>query len=83
MFLFRSISDEPRVEISGLVVDVGLRSQGVGDRLLARAEEWANEKRLCEIEHRYHVIERAHMFYERHGYQHTKTQKSFRKLLDE
>jgi hypothetical protein len=28
------------------------------------------------------VRERAHAFYERHGYRHSKTQKSFRKTLD-
>jgi GNAT superfamily N-acetyltransferase len=83
VFVFRSIADEPRVEISGLVVDERLRSQGIGDRLLSRAEQWAREKGCHEIGLRCNVIrERAHVFYERHGYRHTKTQKSFRKLLD-
>ena len=83
MFVFRSIADEPRVEISGLVVDERLRSQGIGEKLLARAEQWAREKGYRTIGLRCNVIRaRAHAFYERHGYQHVKTQKSFRKIMD-
>ncbi len=82
VFVFRSIAGEPRVEISGLVVDENLRSQGIGAKLLVRAEQWACEKGCRVIGLRCNVIrERAHVFYERHGYQHAKTQKSFRKLL--
>lgn len=83
MFVFRSIVDEPRVEISGFVVDQDLRSQGIGDKLLEAAEQWAREKGYRSIGLRCNVIrERAHAFYERHGYQHAKTQKSFRKIMD-
>jgi GNAT superfamily N-acetyltransferase len=83
VFVFRSIVDEPRAELSGLVVDESVRSQGIGEKLLERAEQWAREKRCGVIGLRCNVIrERAHMFYERHGYQHMKTQKSFRKVLE-
>ena len=83
VFLFRSIVDEPRVELSGLVVDEHVRSQGIGEKLLSRAEEWAREKGCRVVGLRCNVIrERAHAFYERHGYKSTKTQKSFRKILE-
>jgi GNAT superfamily N-acetyltransferase len=50
--------------------------------LLGRAERWAREKGCRAIGLRSNVIrDRAHVFYERHGYKHTKTQKSFRKDL--
>ena len=84
MFVFRSIADEPRVEISGLVVDEKRRSRGIGEKLLERAEHWAREKGCHTIGLRCNVIrERAHIFYLQHGYEDKKTQKSFRKLLDE
>jgi GNAT superfamily N-acetyltransferase len=83
MFVFRSIADEPRVEISGLIVDEAVRSQGIGEKLLNRAEQWAREKRCGTIGLRCNVIrDRAHAFYKRHGYQYVKTQKSFRKIMD-
>jgi GNAT superfamily N-acetyltransferase len=82
VFVFRSIVDEPRVELSGLVVDENVRSRGIGEKLLDRAEEWAREKGCGEVGLRCNVIrERAHAFYERHGYKSAKTQKSFRKKL--
>lgn len=83
MFVFRSIADEPRVEISGFVVDEAIRSQGIGAQLLERAEQWAREKGYSLITLRCNAIrDRAHAFYERHGYQHTKTQKAFRKIME-
>ncbi len=83
MFVFRSIADEPRVEISGLVVDGKRRSRGIGEKLLERAEQWAREKGCRAIGLRCNVIrERAHAFYLLHGYEDKKTQKSFRKLLN-
>ncbi|MFZ3217084.1 MAG: GNAT family N-acetyltransferase [Candidatus Acidiferrales bacterium] len=82
LFVQRTVEADPRVEISGLVVDERFRSQGVGERLLARAEQWARERGCLTIGLRSNVIrDRAHAFYERHGYTHTKTQKSFRKQL--
>lgn len=82
VFVFRSITDDPCVEVRGFVVDEGLRSQGIGEKLLDRAEQWAREKGCRAIGLRCNVMrERAHAFYERHGYQHAKTQKSFRKIM--
>ncbi len=73
---------EIRAEVNGLVVAEGQRSLGAGARLLAAAEDWARKHGCKGMSVRSNVIrERAHQFYERHGYEHYKTQKSFRKLL--
>ena len=82
VYVCRMVEADARAEISGLVVDERFRSQGIGPLLLVRAEEWAREKGCHAIGLRSNVIrDRAHSFYERHGYKHTKTQKSFRKDL--
>ncbi len=82
VFVYRTVEADARAEVSGLVVDERFRSQGVGERLLARAEEWARENGCQVIGLRSNVIRnRAHAFYERHGYTHVKTQKAFRKQL--
>jgi GNAT superfamily N-acetyltransferase len=81
-FVYRTVEADARAEVSGLVVDERFRSQRVGERLLARAEEWARENGCHAIGLRSNVIrDRAHAFYQRHGYAHVKTQKAFRKQL--
>jgi len=73
---------EIRAEVNGLVVAEGQRSLGAGTLLLAAAEDWARKHGCKGMSVRSNVIrERAHQFYERHGYEHYKTQKSFRKPL--
>jgi GNAT superfamily N-acetyltransferase len=73
---------EIRAEVNGLVVAEGQRSAGAGARLLASAEDWARKHGCKSMSVRSNVIrERAHKFYERNGYEHYKTQKSFRKPL--
>jgi GNAT superfamily N-acetyltransferase len=82
VFVYRTLEADARAEISGLVVDERYRSQRIGERLLNRSEEWARERGCATIGLRSNVIrERAHVFYERQGYKHVKTQKSFRKRL--
>ncbi|HUJ32388.1 MAG TPA: GNAT family N-acetyltransferase [Candidatus Acidoferrum sp.] len=82
VFLYRCIEADARAEISGLVVDGRVRSQGIGRQLLERAEEWARDKGCAAIGLRSNVIrDRAHAFYQRLGYRHIKTQKTFRKDL--
>jgi GNAT superfamily N-acetyltransferase len=72
----------PRAEVNGLVVDEKIRSQGAGWQLLQAAEEWARKNRCKHMSVRSNVIrDRAHAFYERHNYEHHKTQKAFRKPL--
>lgn len=71
-----------RAEVNGLVVADGQRSHGAGAKLLEAAEKWARAKECKGMSVRSNVIrERAHLFYERHGYVHVKTQKAFRKDL--
>jgi GNAT superfamily N-acetyltransferase len=71
-----------RAEVNGLVVDENQRSQGAGAALLKAGEQWARSKGCKSMSVRCNVIrERAHEFYLRHGYEHYKTQKSFRKTL--
>jgi len=76
------LESEIRAEVNGLVVAEGQRSLGAGARLLAAAEQWARKHGCKDMSVRSNVIrERAHKFYERNGYEHYKTQKSFRKPL--
>lgn len=76
------LESEDRAEINGLVVAEGQRSLGAGTCLLAAAEDWAREHGCKSMSVRSKIIrERAHAFYERNGYEHYKTQKSFRKPL--
>jgi GNAT superfamily N-acetyltransferase len=73
---------EQRAEVNGLVVDEAVRSQGAGWLLLEAGERWARKKGCKGVSVRSNVIrERAHAFYLRHGYEHYKTQKAFRKTL--
>lgn len=82
VFLSRLLETDQHAEIGGLVIDQGCRSQGVGRLLLERAEAWAREKGCRAVTLRSNVIrERAHAFYEAHGYTVIKTQKAFRKTL--
>jgi len=76
------LETEIRAEVNGLVVADGHRSLGAGARLIAAAEEWARKHGCKYMSVRSNVIrEHAHSFYERNGYEHYKTQKSFRKPL--
>ncbi len=71
-----------RAELHGLIVAERQRSLGAGARLLEAAEDWAQKHGCPSLSVRSNVIrERAHKFYERQGYEHYKTQKTFRKPL--
>lgn len=73
---------ERRAEVNGLVVDEQARSAGAGWLLLKAAEKWAKKMRCRGMSVRSNVLrDRAHTFYLRHGYEHYKTQKAFRKPL--
>ena len=82
VFVHRTVEADAYVEVSGLVVNDRARSQGIGWRLLERAEDWARDAGYGLVQLRSNVIrERAHAFYERHGYEHFKNSKAFRKKL--
>jgi GNAT superfamily N-acetyltransferase len=71
-----------RAELNALIVSATQRSRGAGAQLLAAAEEWAYRHGCASMSLRSNVLrERAHRFYLRHGYEHYKTQKAFRKSL--
>jgi GNAT superfamily N-acetyltransferase len=73
---------ELRAEVNGLVVADEERSRGAGALLLRSAEEWARLRGCKNMSVRSNVVrERAHQFYLRNGYEHYKTQKSFRKAV--
>jgi GNAT superfamily N-acetyltransferase len=73
---------ELRAELHGLVVDERVRSCGAGGKLLDAVERWARQHKCQGMSVRSNVIrERAHGFYLKHGYEHYKTQKAFRKTL--
>ena len=73
---------ELRAEVNGLVVADEERSRGAGALLLQSAEEWARRRGCKNMSVRSNVVrERAHQFYLRNGYEHYKTQKSFRKAV--
>jgi GNAT superfamily N-acetyltransferase len=73
---------ELRAEVNALVVANDERSHGTGALLLHAAEQWAGSRGCKSMSVRSNVIrERAHQFYLRHGYEHYKTQKAFRKPL--
>lgn len=57
------------MEITGLVVDESLRSQGIGERLVRHAQAFAAEEGYTRLVVRSNVVrERAHGFYLRLGF---------------
>lgn len=77
-----SLGSDPRVEITGLVVAAEFRRTGIGRLLVSGIEQWALEKRCRELFLRSNVTRpEAHPFYESLGYERTKTQHAYRKLL--
>lgn len=68
--------------IEGFVVDEAARSRGVGGHLLAALEAWLRERGCDAVRVQSNVVrERAHVFYERHGYGKVKAQYQLRKTL--
>ena len=77
-----SLGSDPRVEITGLVVAAEFRRTGIGRLLVAHVEQWTAEKRCRELFLRSNVARaEAHPFYECLGYERTKTQHAYRKVL--
>jgi GNAT superfamily N-acetyltransferase len=73
---------EPFAEVGGLIVDETCRGQGIGPRLLTRAEDWAREHAYARLRVRSNAARtRAHEFYRRHAYELRKTQAVFELVL--
>jgi GNAT superfamily N-acetyltransferase len=78
----RLIAD-PYAEISALVVDAGLRRQGIGRTLVAAAEAWAGARGLARVRVRSNAArDAAHHFYPGLGYVLAKTSHTYERLLD-
>jgi GNAT superfamily N-acetyltransferase len=72
-----------RCELLGLVVDARHRTRGIGRRLVAAVESWAEGRGLQLVSVRSNVSRtESHPFYERLGYSRVKTQHAYRKRLD-
>ena len=82
MVITEYVEADAFVVIGGLVVDREYRKQGIGRRLLIRAEEWAAQHgcSLVRLSSNVKRIE-AHAFYERVGYTNLKTQYAFAKRV--
>jgi GNAT superfamily N-acetyltransferase len=73
---------DPSGEIGGLVVSHACRSQGLGAKLVSRAEEWIKDRGITRVVVRSNIArEAAHRFYLREGYERTKTSAVFSKTL--
>jgi GNAT superfamily N-acetyltransferase len=73
------VTDTP-AEIAGIVVDEHNRGSGIGRMLMEHAEQWARNKGCNSVRLRSNVVRAdAHAFYEKLGYQVTKSQRVFRK----
>src|SRR5437867_11196284 len=69
------LEHDASAEILGLVVTDQQRGGGIGTALVGAAESWALRQGCGLLRVRSRVIrERAHAFYERHGFQRIKTQ---------
>jgi GNAT superfamily N-acetyltransferase len=78
----RFLEADRRCELLGLVVDRGSRRHGIGRQLVSAVEQWARRRGLGEISVRSNIVRaESHPFYERLGYQRTKTQHVYRKPL--
>jgi GNAT superfamily N-acetyltransferase len=79
-FLSQPLESDYRVEIGGLVVDERCRRNGIGRRLVQAVEAWAAERGVMELSVRCREERtESHKFYESLSFQHTKTQRVFRK----
>jgi GNAT superfamily N-acetyltransferase len=69
-------------KIWGLVVAKSQRQRGIGARMMAAAEDWAQERGCSAMQLRSSQRrEDAHAFYQRLGYRVTKTQLAFSRSL--
>jgi GNAT superfamily N-acetyltransferase len=77
---YRSLLDDPKMEIEGLIVDETARGQGIGEGLMQAAEARAKKMGCGSVYLHSKVIRAgAHEFYERIGYEMIKSHFEFRK----
>ncbi|NQT24522.1 GNAT family N-acetyltransferase [candidate division KSB1 bacterium] len=81
-FIAQRVETDAFVEIGGMVVSEEYHGAGIGTQLLGKAEEWAKSQKVRMIRVRSNIVrERAHDFYKRAGYKHTKKSHVFQKSL--
>jgi GNAT superfamily N-acetyltransferase len=77
-----SLESGAQAEILGLVVDEGIRGQGIGPALVAAAETWARSRGLAILRVRSNLIREAtRRFYLGLGFEEVKRQAVFRRAL--
>ena len=70
------------MELTGLVVSTSARRLGAGRSLVAAAEHWALKNGFSSIRVRSNIARtESHPFYERLGFERTKTQHAYKKPL--
>lgn len=76
------VESRPFVEIGGLVVDEHSRTKGVGKTLVEHVEKWSKSINCFQIRVRSNTKRmESHKFYERIGFNKSKEQKIFDKLM--
>jgi GNAT superfamily N-acetyltransferase len=82
VFVSHRLESSSFAEIGGLVVSEGARGRGIGRGLLVAAERWARDRGLSTMRIRSNVVRAdAHGFYRHLGYEISKKQAVFDKLL--
>jgi GNAT superfamily N-acetyltransferase len=80
--LSHQVESATYAEIAGLIVTAAARSKGVGTQLVEAALVWAQAQHVGSIRVRSNVKRgRTHAFYRRRGFEESKEQKTFVKLL--
>jgi GNAT superfamily N-acetyltransferase len=81
-FFRPAFDNPPEVMVQTLVVEASARSKGIGEALMAKAEQWAREQGSTTVSlYSRADRSRAHQFYERLGYVKTATSARMRKVL--
>lgn len=82
IYLRRLVVADMHAEIGGLIVDAPHRGKGAGRLLMEHAEVWAGSQGASKVYVRSNIVRRdAHAFYEKIGYECTKTSHLFTKQL--
>ena len=77
-----SLESGSYTQIAGLVVTESRRGIGIGASLVRAAEEWARSRGTARLRVRTNITRTAtHVFYERCGFDHTKTSRLYEKRL--
>jgi GNAT superfamily N-acetyltransferase len=78
-----ALESEPKVEITGIVVDAVARNSGTGRMLIAAIENWAIKTGHKTVVVRSNITRgESHSVYEKLGYERIKSQHVYRRALD-